>query len=106
MLKMLLLISLPSPSVFHPFVTLNDIFFYYDLNHSCFRYDHTISMNTLRRVAGHAAGQFGLSWQQKGSKVPRCAQFGCTDIYTIHVAYFTHFRIFFQIKFLFKGFEL
>lgn len=39
----------------------------------------------------------------EGSEVPRRAHFGCTDIYTIHVAYFTHCGIFFQIKFHFKG---
>lgn len=41
----------------------------------------------------------------EGSEVPRRAHFGCTDIYTIHVAYFTHCGIFFQIKFHFKGCE-
>lgn len=41
----------------------------------------------------------------EGSKVPQCAHFGCTDISMIHVAYFTHCIIFFQIKFHFTGLE-
>lgn len=34
----------------------------------------------------------------EGSEVPQCAHCGCTDIYTIHLAYFIHFGILFSNK--------
>lgn len=62
-----------------------------------------------------------MNWQKKCMKswrenwvysnnrrqeVPHCALYGCTDIYTIDVAYFAHCGIcFFEIKFKFTSLQ-